>query len=94
MDNKVTPELSPKEKDSLDKQLARLEPKIVDAKHKYEDLVSQYHELYEKRHPEKRDNASRRNYSMPTRTATDHWIRYYHLWPARKGTNGDYRLIV
>ena len=35
MDNKVTPELSPKEKDSLDKQLARLEPKIVDAKHKY-----------------------------------------------------------
>ncbi len=55
MDNKVTPELSPKEKDSLDKQLARLEPKIVDAKHKYEDLVSQYHELYEKRHPEKRD---------------------------------------
>lgn len=55
MADKVTPELSQKEKDSLDKQLARLEPKIVDAKHKYEDLVSQYSELLEKRHPEKRE---------------------------------------
>ena len=55
MDDINPKELSQKEKDSLDKQMSRLEPKIVDAKHKYEDLVSQYHELYEKRHPEKRD---------------------------------------
>ena len=55
MDNINPKELSQKEKDSLDKQMSRLEPKIVDAKHKYEDLVSQYHELYEKRHPEKRE---------------------------------------
>ena len=55
MADKATPELSQKEKDSLDKQLARLEPKIVDAKHKYKDLVSQYSELLEKRHPEKRE---------------------------------------
>ena len=55
MDDKTPKGLSQKEKDTLDRQLARLEPKIVDAKHKYEDLVSQYAELLEKRHPEKRE---------------------------------------
>ena len=55
MDDKTPKGLSQKEKDTLDRQLARLEPKIVDAKHKYEDLVSQYAELFEKRHPEKRE---------------------------------------
>ena len=55
MEDKKLPELSQKEKDSLDKQLARLEPKIVDAKHKYDDLVSQYAEIFDKRHPEKRE---------------------------------------
>lgn len=56
MDDRNHPELSQKEKDSLDKQLAKLEPKIVDTKHKYDDLVSQqYSELLEKRHPEKRE---------------------------------------
>jgi 4-alpha-glucanotransferase len=55
MDDINPKELSQKEKDSLDKQMSRLEPKIVDAKHKYEDLVSQYSELFEKRHPEKRE---------------------------------------
>ena len=55
MDDKAFPELSQKEKNSLDKQLARLEPKMVDAKHRYEELVSQYTELLERRHPEKRE---------------------------------------
>ena len=55
MDDINPKELSQKEKDSLDKQMSRLEPKIVDANHKYEDLVSQYSELFEKRHPEKRE---------------------------------------
>ena len=55
MDDNKYPEVSQKEKVSLDKQLARLEPKIVDAKHKYEELVSKYAELYEMRHPEKRE---------------------------------------
>ena len=55
MDDKTPKWLSQKEKDTLDRQLSRLEPKIVDAKHKYEELVSQYAELLEKRHPEKRE---------------------------------------
>ena len=55
MDDKTPKWLSQKEKDTLDRQMARLEPKIVDAKNKYEDLVSQYAELLEKRHPEKRE---------------------------------------
>lgn len=55
MDDKELTGLSQKEKDSLDKQLARLEPKMVDAKHKYDELVSKYAELLEKRHPEKRE---------------------------------------
>ena len=55
MDDINPKELSQKEKDSLDKQMSRLESKIVDAKHKYEDLVSQYSKLFEKRHPEKRE---------------------------------------
>ena len=55
MDDKTPKGLSQKEKDTLDRQLSRLEPKIVDAKHKYEELVSQYAELLEKRHPEKRE---------------------------------------
>ncbi len=45
--------LSQKEKYTLDRQLARLQPKVIDAKHKYEALVSQYVELLDKRHPEK-----------------------------------------
>ena len=55
MDDKTPKGLSQKEKDTLDRQMARLEPKIVDAKHKYEELVSQYAALLEKRHPEKRE---------------------------------------
>ena len=55
MDDNKYPELSKKEKNSLDKQLARLEPKMLDAKHKYDELVSKYAELYEMRHPEKRE---------------------------------------
>lgn len=55
MDDNKYPELSKKEKNSLDKQLARLEPKLLDAKHKYDELVSKYAELYEIRHPEKRE---------------------------------------
>ena len=55
MDDKTPKGLSQKEKDTLDRQLSRLEPKIVDAKHKYEELVSQYAALLEKRHPEKRE---------------------------------------
>lgn len=55
MDDNKYPELSKKEKNSLDKQLARLEPKMFDAKHKYDELVSKYAELYEIRHPEKRE---------------------------------------
>ncbi len=55
MDDNKYPELSQKEKNSLDKQLARLEPKMLDAKHKYDELVSKYAELYEIRHPEKRE---------------------------------------
>lgn len=55
MDDNKYPELSKKEKNSLDKQLARLEPKMLDAKHKYDELVSKYAELYEIRYPEKRE---------------------------------------
>ena len=54
MDDNKHLELSKKEIASLDKQLARLEPKMVDAKHKYDELVSKYSELYEMRHPEKK----------------------------------------
>ena len=55
MEAKNTSELSQKEKDSLDKQMARLEPKIFETKHKYDELMSKYNELFEKRHPEKRE---------------------------------------
>ena len=55
MDDNKYPELSKKKKNSLDKQLARLEPKMLDEKHKYDELVSKYAELYEIRHPEKRE---------------------------------------
>ena len=48
-------ELPQKEKDALDRKLERLEPKIVDAKHKYDELIDKYAELYEKRHPEKKE---------------------------------------
>ena len=55
MEDKELTGLSQKEKNSIDKQLARLEPKMVDAKHKYDELVSKYAELLEKRHTEKRE---------------------------------------
>ena len=87
MDDINPKELSQKEKDSLDKQMSRLEPKIVDAKHKYEDLVSQYSELFGR-------NASRKNCSKHTRTVTDLWIRYCHLWLARNGMNNDHKHLV
>ena len=45
--------LSKKEMDTLDHQLERLQTKIIEAKHKYDALVSQYSELLDKRHPEK-----------------------------------------
>ena len=48
-------ELSQEEKDALDRQMKRLEPRIFDAKHEYDELVSQYVELQEKRYPEKRE---------------------------------------
>ena len=35
--------------------LVRLEPKIFETKHKYDELMSKYNELFEKRHPEKRE---------------------------------------
>ncbi len=54
MKNETVSDLSQKEKDTIDRKLERLEPKITDAKHKYDELVSQYSELYEKRHPEKK----------------------------------------
>ena len=47
-------ELSKKEMDALDRQMERLESKIVEVKHKYEALVSEYAKLREKRHPEKK----------------------------------------
>ncbi len=45
--------LSQKEKDALDRQMEQLQPKMIEAKHKYDALVSQYAELQEKRYPEK-----------------------------------------
>ena len=48
-------ELSQNEKDKLDRQMKSLEPEIIDAKHKYEELVSQYQDLLERRYPEKRE---------------------------------------
>ena len=48
-------ELSQNEKDELDRQMKSLEPEIIDAKHKYEELVSQYQDLLERRYPEKRE---------------------------------------
>ena len=54
MKNEAINDLSQKEKDAIDRKLQRLEPIIVDAKHKYDNLVAQYSELYEKRHPEKK----------------------------------------
>ncbi len=54
MENNVKNTLSQKEKEAIDRKLELLEPKIADAKHKYDDLVSRYAELYEMRHPEKK----------------------------------------
>ena len=48
-------ELSQNEKDKLDRQMKSLELEIIDAKHKYEELVSQYQDLLERRYPEKRE---------------------------------------
>ena len=48
--------LSQKEKDQLDKKLESLQVKICDAKQKYDDLLSQYSELFEKRYPEKKED--------------------------------------
>ena len=48
-------ELSQNEKDELDRQMKSLELEIIDAKHKYEELVSQYQDLLERRYPEKRE---------------------------------------
>lgn len=53
MENKLSNGLSQKEKDAMDRKMQRLEDKMIEAKHRYDKLVSQYSELLEKRHPEK-----------------------------------------
>lgn len=55
MNDVSTKDLSPQEKESLDRQMEQLEPILFEAKDKYDELLSKYHELYEKRHPEKRE---------------------------------------
>lgn len=52
----TTTALSKEEELALDRQLEQLEPQIADAKRKYDALVSQYAELFEKRHPEKQED--------------------------------------
>ena len=47
-------ELSKKEQAVLDRKIERLETKIVEVKHNYDELLSQYTELSELRHPEKK----------------------------------------
>ena len=47
-------ELSQKELVALDRKIERLETKIVEVKHNYDELLSQYTELFELRHPEKK----------------------------------------
>jgi len=47
-------ELSQKELVALDREIERLETKIVEVKHNYDELLSQYTELSELRHPEKK----------------------------------------
>ena len=47
-------ELSQKEQVTLDRKIERLENKIVEVKHNYDELLSQYTELFELRHPEKK----------------------------------------
>ena len=46
--------LSQKEKNKLDRQMERLEPKLETAKQKYDTILSRYKELFDKRHPEKK----------------------------------------
>jgi len=47
-------ELSQKDLAALDRKIERLETKIVEVKHNYDELLSQYTELFELRHPEKK----------------------------------------
>ena len=47
-------ELSQKEQTVLDRKMEQLEAKIVEVKHNYDELLSQYTELSELRHPEKK----------------------------------------
>ena len=54
MKNEYTKDLSQKEKDAFDRQIQRYEDKMVNVKHKYDEQVSQYAELPNKRHPEKK----------------------------------------
>ena len=49
------PQLSEKEKKTLDKKMEALKPKISKAKQQYEELVSLYAELLDQRHPEQQE---------------------------------------
>ena len=50
---KEIPKLSEKEQKALDRKLQALEPKVFKAKEQYDALMEQYHDLWEKRYPEK-----------------------------------------
>ncbi len=55
MKNLNIPVLSEKEKKALDRKMELLQPKISKAKKQYDDLVNQYAELLDRRHPERRE---------------------------------------
>lgn len=50
---KEIPQLSEKEKKTLDRKLQALEPKLQKAKQQYDALADEYKELWDQRHPEK-----------------------------------------
>ena len=52
---KEIPQLPEKEKKALDKKLQALEPKLFKAKQQYDVLSEEYHELWNRRHPEKQE---------------------------------------
>ena len=55
MKGKAINTLTQKEIETLDRKMERLQPKMVAAKQKYDALITQYAELFEKRHPEKKE---------------------------------------
>jgi len=54
-DTSIHPPLSEEEKEALDRKMELLRPRMSKAKKQYEDLVSQYAELLDRRHPERRE---------------------------------------